>query len=57
MQHLNYNGDVTHMIGEKIVAPFLAKDWNNDRPRTWVVTDGIYDAETNKTRLELDEVT
>jgi hypothetical protein len=46
-KYANYNGDVTHMIGD-IVGP-----GTNDK--LWTATNATYDPDTNKTRVEFDE--
>ena len=56
-QHMNYKGDVTHLIGEKLLCPYYSKDGTKDAVKTWVITGANYNVETNRTRLELDEVT
>jgi hypothetical protein len=55
MHTLTYNNDVTHLIGEKVTAPYLNRQ-GGATTKTWVVTDAVYDANTNKTKVEFDEV-
>jgi hypothetical protein len=55
MRVLTYKGDVTHLLGDKTTCPYLLKDGGVEM-KAWVATDVWYNEETNKTRVEMDEV-
>jgi hypothetical protein len=51
-QYANYNGDVTHIVGESFTCPRLAHPQST--MLRWVATDAVYNFSTDRTRVEFD---
>lgn len=54
VQCANYNGDATHIVGERFSCPHLKVGQLSAPLVRWVATDAVYDESTNMTRVEFD---
>lgn len=50
---LTYNGDVSHLMGEKFTCPRFMLN-GGVRMVTWIVTDVVYQSKNNVSYVELD---
>lgn len=55
MHTLTYSNDVSHIVGDSFGSEYLQRE-GKASIRHWVVTDAVYNPETNTTRVELDEI-